>query len=126
MKYLKNLLILLAFAGPIYQLADSAIKNSEGDGKEIYGDNPVFRKILGVRTDYYDFFEGHGWEHRYYSVRTPLWMQNLLKTQKVVYYGGDESSKLYDQIIVFITRFCIKFIYFFGLLYLSQIIKPKE
>ena len=81
MKKLGNILkimgIVLFFAAPFYQFVNEYIDNVDGDGKRVYGNNPVFKNLLGVKTDRYYFLDAQGWEYENSVIETTTWMQKI-------------------------------------------------
>ncbi|MFA6325447.1 MAG: hypothetical protein WCX46_04445 [Candidatus Paceibacterota bacterium] len=115
MKTKFNMLILIGvalfFLAPIYQTLDEVIKNVPGDGKRIYGDNPIFKNLLGIKTQNYFKMDGQ-WEYCGTKIQVAPWMQKI-GVNKFVYSGGgiynDNSSKK-EIILVYFLRFLIKII----------------
>lgn len=69
------------------------VKNSDGDGVQVFGDNPIFRNILGVKTTYSDWVGGEdGWTVTEREFRVPQWMQLLgcpKEVKESYVYGTD-------------------------------------
>jgi hypothetical protein len=77
-KYLCYLGLFLTIACPLYQSIDMTIKNTPGDGVERYGDNPIFRNILGIKIDNSSYIQGlDEWDLHRRTILTPRWMQRL-------------------------------------------------
>lgn len=80
--------IVLFFTAPLFQVVDAYIKNDSGDGEIVYGDNLIFRNILGVKTlDYFDI-DGY-WEYEGAELQTTPWMQKIGLDPKI-YWGYSE------------------------------------
>lgn len=105
--------LLLTILCPAYQTIDSSIKNTEGDGISEYGNNPVFKNILGIKKVYSYFDPGYGWvETEEVSIQTPMWMQNIFDIPKEVSKRLSSSetkmvkSDGFNQVMI--IRFIIK------------------
>lgn len=83
-KYLCYLGIFLTITCPLYQSIDMNLKNTPGDGVERFGDNPIFRNILGVKIDYSSYIQGvDEWNLHRRTILTPPWMQKIGIPEKV-------------------------------------------
>lgn len=114
MKTKFNTLILIGatlfFLAPIYQTLDMVIKNVPGDGKEIYGDNPIFKNLLGIKTDKYFKMDGQ-WEYCGTKIQVAPWMQKIGGVNEFVYSGGgiyNHNSPTKEIILVDLLRFIVK------------------
>lgn len=133
--FMKNFLfffgLFLIIACPLYQLIDMRIKNQPGDGIERYGDNFVFKNILGVKIDYSQYVGGEdGWYLERSEILTPLWMQTFgIPAQVQTGYNYEDSSwwKSEGYSTVIWLRFLIKCIpivlIFFGI---GKVTSKKE
>ena len=115
MKTKFNVLILIGvalfFLAPIYQTLDEVVKNVSGDGKRIYGDNPIFKNLLGIKTENYFEMDGQ-WEYCGTKIQTAPWMQKI-GVNKFVYSGGgtyNDNSPTKEIILVDFLRFLVKII----------------
>lgn len=103
--------VALFFVAPIYQVVDELVKNVPGDGERVYGDNPIFKNILGIKTQYYFEMDGQ-WEHSSTKIQSAPWMQKI-GVEKFVYSNGGvykDNSSPKQMILVYSLRFAIKII----------------
>jgi hypothetical protein len=68
--------VALFIIAPLFQILHEYFTNIPGDGDCIYGDNPVFRNILGVKTVNYYRLDGN-WEYAGTELYTTTWMQKM-------------------------------------------------
>lgn len=117
-KFLIGISLAFMTIGPLYQMIDSYSHDTSGDGETAWGDNPIFRNILGVKKMYSYSEAGDGW-HRYRTdIETPRWMQGL-GLPKIVSFGqkdpdnwvdpeNEQSMFKFKTLCVILLRWCIK------------------
>lgn len=106
--------MILILSAPLFQWVDGYTSDEEYDGKKIYGDNCIFRKILGVKTEYYNMVSNEELDNYEYSKITPApWMKVLGVKEEVKYNfiylnTGESFSPVKDVILIIIIRWVIK------------------
>lgn len=103
--------VALFFLAPIYQVVDELVKNVPGDGERVYGDNPIFKNILGVKTQCYFELDGQ-WEYCGTKIQSAPWMQKI-GVEKFVHSNGgvwNDNSAQKQIILVYLLRLLIKII----------------
>lgn len=103
--------IVLFFIAPLFQEVDAYIKNDGGDGDVEYGDNFIFRNILGVKTLEYIEIDGY-WDYEGTELQTTPWMQKIGLDTKI-YWGYsdvlfDSNSDDIQIVCVIVLRWIIK------------------
>jgi len=111
--------ICMFFVFPIYQAVYFEIEGSTfvspyTAGTKVYGDNPLFRNILGIKVVSNYPTGGDVWEWEYTLYITPSWMQHLVP-QKVLWVWTDRnenatSSPWWQIVTVIVLRTLVKFI----------------
>ncbi len=82
--------VIVLFLCPLFQLFYECATNIEGDGARVYGDNPVFKNVLGVKTLAHSKIDGE-WEYSLTEISTPVWMQHI-GLPKEVHYDFDSTT----------------------------------
>lgn len=103
--------VILLFVAPIYQAVDELVKNIPGDGERVYGDNLVFKNILGIKTQCYFELDGQ-WEYSGTKIQSAPWMQKI-GAEKFIYSNGgvyNNNSSPEQIILVYSLRSAIKII----------------
>lgn len=104
--------IALFFIAPSYQFFDARLKNESGDGEIVYGDNPVFRNLLGVKTLRYHDIDGY-WDYEGTKLETTQWMQEI-GFEKNIYWGYSKfndfrsNSNEIQVVLIIALRLIIK------------------
>ncbi len=103
--------IVLFFIAPLFQFIDANLKNDSGDGDVEYGDNFIFRNILGVKTLEYIEIDGY-WDYYGTELQTTPWMQKIGLDPKI-YWGYSEvlfnsNSDDIQIVCVIVLRWIIK------------------
>lgn len=123
MKKLGKLLMVIGismfFVFPIYQVVHFEIMGSDLVspyivGTKVYGDNPLFRNVLGIKIESDYPTGGDVWEREYTMYITPSWMHQLVP-QKVLWVWTDrnenlESSPWWQIVTVMVLRTLLKFV----------------
>lgn len=106
--------VLLLIFAPTYQFVDYLVNEIPGDGVKIYGDNPVFKNLLGIKTvQYSTTADGKNIARIATRIETPPWMRSLGAPNQVVWGKSAQSVSPFFQIFwIVLARILIKMIPF--------------
>jgi len=106
--------VLLLIFAPTYQFVDYLMNETPGDGVKIYGDNPVFKNVLGIKTvEYRITVDGKNIARISTSIKSPPWMRSLGAPNQVVWGKSARSVSRSSQIFwIVLVRILIKMIPF--------------